>query len=98
MKSEISETVACIASILASNDECSWARRFESLRSDMDTNYESSLHSLKGLYGGMGSFNDVILHKDGTPLIRENDDLDELRHKLYKQLKEAIEAQKKQQP
>ena len=95
MKNEIRETVIGIANILASNDESSWAKTFEKLGSEIDTNYESSLHSLKGLYGGMGSFNDVILHKNGMPLIRENGDLDEVRHKLYKQLKEAIEAQKK---
>lgn len=94
MKNEIRETVIGIANILSSNDESSWAKTFEKLGAEIDTNCESSLHSLKGLYGGMGSFNDVILHKNGMPLIRENDDLDELRHKLYKQLKEAIEAQK----
>lgn len=95
MKNEIIETVARIAKILASNDEHSWAKAFEDLGSNIDTDYESSLHSLKGLYGGMGSFNDVILHKNGMPLIPENDDLEELRHRLYKQLKEAIDAQKK---
>jgi hypothetical protein len=45
---------------------------------------------LKKLYGGMGSFNDIVLHKNGIPLIRENDELDDLRHKLYKQLDHAI--------
>lgn len=95
MKNEIRETVVSITNLLQSNDEYSWAQIFEKLGYDIDKNYESSLHSLKALYGGMGSFNDVILHKDGIPLIRENDDLDELRHKLYKQLKDAIDAQKK---
>ncbi|WP_442867894.1 DUF6966 domain-containing protein [Citrobacter sp. Awk 2] len=38
-------------------------------------------HSLKGLYAGMGSFNDVILHTNGMPLIRENDNLDYLNHR-----------------
>lgn len=95
MKNEIRETVVSITNLLQSNDEYSWAQMFEKLGYDIDKNYESSLHSLKELYGGMGSFNDVILHKDGIPLIRENDDLDELRHKLYKQLKDAIDAQKK---
>lgn len=95
MKNKIRKTVISITNLLQSNDEYSWAKIFEKLTSDIDENYELSLHSLKAIYGGMGSFNDVILHKDGIPLIQENDDLDKLRHKLYKQLKEAIDAQKK---
>jgi hypothetical protein len=48
------------------------------------------LNALKGLYGGMGSFNDIVLHKNGIPLIQENDELDGLRHMLYNQLTLAI--------
>ncbi|WP_423244526.1 DUF6966 domain-containing protein [Enterobacter kobei] len=35
---------------------------------------------MKKLYGGMGTFNDIVLHNNGIPLIRENDGLDDLRH------------------
>lgn len=48
-------------------------------------------HSLKvvakelmSIYGGMGSFGDLVLHKNPiTPLIEENDRLEELRHDLF---------------
>lgn len=92
MKIEIRKTMIDIASILASNDELSWAKKFENLSSELDINYEASLFSLKKIYGGMGSFNDIVLHKDGVPLVLENEELDNLRHKLYKQLKMAIDA------
>ncbi|WP_455428227.1 hypothetical protein [Dryocola sp. LX212] len=83
-----------IANVLSSNDEDSWAKTFEKLGSELDFDYESSIFSLRKLYGGMGSFNDIVLHKDGIPLIRENDELDELRHTLYKQLDRAIDLLK----
>ncbi|MBL5931204.1 DUF6966 domain-containing protein [Lelliottia amnigena] len=94
MKNEIKKTAVEIANILSSNDEVPWAKAFEKLGSELDVDYESSLHSLKGFYGGMGSFNDIVLHKNGIPLIRENNELDDLRHLLYKQLAQAIEALK----
>jgi hypothetical protein len=90
MKSEIKKTVTDIITILSLNDEDSWAKIFEKLGFELDVDYESSIYSLKKLYGGMGSFNDIVLHKNGIPLIRENDELEDLRHKLYKQLDHAI--------
>lgn len=91
MKNEIKKTVIEITNILSSNNEGSWAKIFEKLASELDVDCESSIQSLKKLYGGMGSFNDVILHKNGMPLIQENDELDELRHSLYNQLTQAID-------
>lgn len=90
MKNEIKKTVIEIIKILSSNEEDSWAKRFEKLAIELDIDFESSIYSLKKLYGGMGSFNDIVLHKNGMPLIRENDALDDLRYKLYKQLDHAI--------
>lgn len=90
MKNEIKKTVIHIVDILSSNDEYEWAKTFERLSSGLDSEYESSLNALKGLYGGMGSFNDIVLHKNGIPLIQENDELDGLRHMLYNQLTVAI--------
>ncbi|MEZ6878826.1 hypothetical protein [Enterobacter sp. KBR-315C3_2022] len=94
MKNEIKQTVTEIAIVLSSNDETSWAKAFEKLGYELDIDYESSIYSLKRFYGGMGSFNDIVLHKNGMPLIRENDELENLRHLLYKQLTQAIEALK----
>lgn len=90
MKSEIKKTVIDIANVLSSNGEESWAKTFEKLGYELDLDCESSIFSLKRFYGGMGSFNDIVLHKDGIPLIRANDELDDLRHTLYKQLDRAI--------
>ncbi|WP_438826910.1 DUF6966 domain-containing protein [Salmonella enterica] len=45
------------------------------------------MHNMKTLYGGMGSFNDLVLHKAGIPDKDENNKLDLLRHELYGLLK-----------
>ncbi|MGD8105381.1 DUF6966 domain-containing protein [Pantoea sp. FN0302] len=89
MKHEIRKIITDIACILSSNDELSWAKEFENLGSALDMDYESSLRSLKALYGGMGSFNDLVLHKEGIPLLYENRKLNNLRRKLYNQLELA---------
>lgn len=36
-----------------------------------------------GMYGGMGSLNDVILYERGQPLFEENEEFDALRVELY---------------
>ena len=94
MKNEIKKTATNIIKILSSNDEDAWAKTFNKLTIELDVDYESSIYSLKKLYGGMGSFNDIVLHKNGIPLIQENDKLEGLRHNLYKQLNHAIELLK----
>lgn len=90
MINEIKKTLTNIISILRSNNENAWAKTFETLGSELDVDCETTIFALKKVYGGMGSFNDIVLHKNGIPLIRENDELEDLRHKLYKQLDHAI--------
>ena len=37
----------------------------------------------RSAYGGMGSFNDLVLHKEGVPVVQENDQLAERRERLF---------------
>ncbi|MBB3322710.1 hypothetical protein [Atlantibacter sp. RC6] len=90
MKNEIKITVINIISTLSSNDEIAWANAFEAAGTALDSHYHDSLLSLKRFYGGIGSFNDVVLHNNGIPLIAENNKLDALRHTLYEQLEKAM--------
>ncbi|QKN81209.1 DUF6966 domain-containing protein [Scandinavium goeteborgense] len=91
MKDQIKKTIDSIIHILSSNPTASrWVSPFETLRSELDIDYDSAVQSLKALFGGMGSFNDLVLHTDGIPLRSENNELDELSHILYEQLKTAI--------
>ena len=95
MINEIKKTLTNIISILHSNNENAWAKTFETLGSELDVDCEASIFALKKVYGGMESFNDIVLHKNGQPLRKENDELEDLSHRLYQQLEQAIELTKK---
>ena len=95
MISEIKKTLTNIFSVLRSNNENAWAKTFETLGSELDVDCETSIFALKKLYGGMGSFNDIVLHKNGLPLRKENEELEDLSHRLYQQLEQAIDLIKK---
>ncbi len=66
------------------------AKRFESMNAYLDDNYEEALGVIHQQFGGMGSFNDIVLYRDGSPLIQENDELDELRTQLYELIFKAM--------
>lgn len=60
-----------------------WA---DHVRRAADEVAKSDAHGLKrflGLFGGMGSLNDLVLHRDGKPLQAENDELDALRARAW---------------
>lgn len=94
MKSEIKSTIDRIIRVLNANDASNWARPFENLKRDLDIDYYSTVYSLKSMFGGMGSFNDLVLHKDCVPLIKENNELSDLKDELYLLLEKAIESRK----
>ena len=60
-----------------------WALSLENIKVAFEMDPKSSSLKLLSLYGGMGSLNDVVLYKDGQPLVVENDELDTLRLELY---------------
>jgi len=73
-----------IADLLAKHNESEWARSFERFADEYDDSPDSTKGRIRSVYGGMGSFNDVILHgPNGIPLGPENDELDRLRSELY---------------
>lgn len=60
-----------------------WAIALEKIKTGFEFDPKSSPSKLLSMYGGMGSLNDVVLYKDGQPLILENNELDALRSHLY---------------
>lgn len=44
---------------------------------------EGAKSAILSVFGGAGSFNDVILYRDGQPLTAENTRLEALRDELY---------------
>jgi hypothetical protein len=72
-----------IVNLLRSGGCEDWAARMEKLSSEIEENSEYATSQILALYGGMGSFNDIVLCSNGRPLIKENDELDGLRGELY---------------
>lgn len=44
---------------------------------------QEGANAVVGMYGGMGSLNDIILYEGEKPLVEENEEFDTLRSKLY---------------
>lgn len=80
----IPELLSKIADLLATHNEPQWARRFRRLEGEYGSAPNDIRQEIKALYGGMGSFNDLVLHgTNGIPLAGENDELDTYRTALY---------------
>ena len=73
-----------IVLILENVGENDWKNAFQNIVDASDSTELSILKKeIKKMYGGMGSFNDLVLYKDGQPCIKENQQIDELRKKLF---------------
>lgn len=66
------------------------ANLFDGFNKKISHDPENILSNILASYGGMGSLNDVVLYKNGQPLIKENNELDELRKFLYSFCREKI--------
>lgn len=89
---KITESLKKIATILRSCDESNWLPAIEKMISQLsiqrDLNEEADLiRRIIGMYGGMGSFNDLVLFDGGKVCYKENEKLDNLRKELYEQCK-----------
>lgn len=60
-----------------------WANALEKHRSALSTDPSATVARILAMFGGMGSLNDVVLYKDGQPMVSENRELDSLRSRLY---------------
>lgn len=71
------------AELLRLAELADWARAFEKFHGEMATDPSATIGNILSLYGGMGSFNDLILYRNGKLLGNENNELDALRSQLY---------------
>jgi hypothetical protein len=72
-----------IVTLLRSGGCEDWAATMEKLSPEIEENPEFATSQILALYGGMGSFNDIVLCSNGRPLVEKNDELDGLRRELY---------------
>ena len=77
-------TLLRVAELLNGHGDDSWTRAFIQWARDYDHSPESVMQEVRRIFGGMGSFNDIVLHDpSGVPLQSENNELDRLRSHLW---------------
>ena len=70
--------------LMTGNSNSTWGRKLEALASKDTLRSEDLRLQVKGLYGGMGSLNDIVLfHSDGTVDRNGSAEFDMLRSELY---------------
>lgn len=83
-KESIPEILDRIAILLSKFGDDTWARACRSHSANFAYNPEETKARIRSMYGGMGSFNDLILHsEDASAPIEENNELDQLKGMLY---------------
>lgn len=73
-----------MAELLRIGERYDWADTFEKLSEQISFDPFNTIIKIRSSYGGMGSLNDIVLHKNGQPLTTENDEFDTLSTELYK--------------
>lgn len=79
-----------IIELLNSVEESNWVTSFNKFRERCDSPDVEDLERLRSeilrIYGGMGSFNDLVLYKQSQLMIKESQNLDKLRKELFQVL------------
>lgn len=77
-----------ILKVLEKVQEKEWIPVFRSFLEEVDSMDRTILNKrIKKIYGGMGSFNDLVLYKNEQLCFKENVLLDNLRKELFDKIK-----------
>ena len=79
----IQTVLSRMAELLRAGGINDWALALEKFEKEIANSPDATSAKILSTFGGMGSLNDLVLYKNGQPLIAENGELDELRLKLY---------------
>ncbi|MES2887971.1 MAG: hypothetical protein V4739_08145 [Pseudomonadota bacterium] len=80
---QIKSTLGRMAELLQAGGHPDWGVSLQNLAVLMDDDPARACASIVGMFGGMGSLNDLVLYRNGMPLRQENQELDDLRSKLF---------------
>ena len=78
---ELLDAMRELETFLQHHDEPFWATNIGRCADQLSNSDAYGLERFLSMLGGMGSLNDLILHRDGKWLVVENDQLDALRTK-----------------
>lgn len=80
---KVEAILARMEELLRKGASLTWANAIATCRKELPDKPEPTAAKIIGMYGGMGSFNDIVLYENGQPLASENIEFDELRERLY---------------
>jgi uncharacterized protein DUF6966 len=84
---ELTAVVDDLISLLEADGAVEWVQTFALIRAQLNTSRREAAAALMRIYGGMGSFNDLVVGQTGTgtkPNFRElNQSLDALRTRAW---------------
>ena len=86
----IEELLHDISTLLTSCGQANWGSVFNGYHATYPSNPEATARKILSVYGGMGSFNDVVLYTDGQVAVAENNRLDCMRKELYERSADVI--------
>ncbi|OAB78726.1 DUF6966 domain-containing protein [Cochleicola gelatinilyticus] len=76
-----------ILEIFRNVGEREWTSVFDNFLKEIEVSDKKKLkRKILKIYGGMGSFNDLVLYREGRLCYKENVELDKLRKKLYNEI------------
>jgi len=87
---EIRIIVARVSDLLAEAGNQNWLSAFQKFSMELNDHPARAIAQIISVYGGMGSFNDIVLYEDGQPNTAWNVELDALREALYRLCRSQI--------
>jgi hypothetical protein len=88
MQKNIGKLCTKILGILNTSDERMWADVFKYLLEELEIKAPKEMaREILKIYQGMGSFNDLILYKNGVICFEETVAIDKLRKELFEEVK-----------
>jgi hypothetical protein len=85
-KSRVVELLSKIENLLRIAGQDVWARQLNNAGALFSADPSAGRSEILGLYGGSGSLTDLVLYKDGAPLIDENNKLHDMIEEIYEEL------------
>ncbi|WP_336707327.1 MULTISPECIES: DUF6966 domain-containing protein [unclassified Cedecea] len=77
------EKMERMATLLELGGYAEWSVSIFKLAKKYVIDPDSTKHTFRNFYGGMGSLNDLVLYRNGKILISENNELDQIRSDLF---------------
>lgn len=90
MEKEIRKILLEIIELLELMGETVWINTFRRLYEDNVSSQKDWLRKINSIFGGMGTFSDLVLMRNGIICIDENRKLDQLRNRLYNRMSQSF--------